>query len=228
MDEDGEKESEEDRDWHDSIPGSSVDDEEEEEEKPDLIPDPDAQEAWSKVGCPSKVASQCKAVTEVYAKPSKTFDEEQEVDCPTSAFDNGEAKKGNRKQRLASSPLEEQSPRGNGVDESICHQCCGDGVGSDDTIAGATEPKLQGIQNGDDSADSGPKTFMPDYANSKATVLTREVIQSIPGSWPDHLEGKSDGGTSSVKDQDQGDDGADIPLTTGDLGLLRAFRRLFI
>ena len=154
-----------------------------------------------------------------------TFDGEQWVPTPES-WKNGDVEKGNVEQRpLSAPPLEGQSREETGMNEGICHQCCGNGAGgSGETLEGVTRSTIMAIQDVDDIADPDPKALI---ASPQAMASTREVIQLIPGSWPNHTEGKFER-TSDVEDQDQGKDVANVPLPRKDLALLGTFCRLFI
>lgn len=216
-----------DRYSRDTNQGSSVDDD---EEIRDLIPkigtlqEPHSEEVIRR----SKLASLCKAVTDVFAESLKTLDGERWAKIPRPEPQNGAAEKGNEKQQLVSSALEGQPLEETGAHQGICHQCCGNGAGPEKAMAGITRPTITGIQDVNDIADPDPKALMPDVANPDATASIREVVQPIPGSWPNYLEGKRDRRTSDVKNQDEGKDRADLPWTNGDLRLLSAFGRLFL
>ena len=160
----------------------------------------------------------------------KVYDGERWAKIPKPEPQNGDAKEGHETQQLPVSwPLEGQSLEETGINKDIWHQCCGNGAGSGETMVGITQPTVTGIhQHVDEIADADPKALMPDVANLDAMVSVREVIQPIPGSWPNYLEGKHDERTSDVKNQDRGKNGADLPWKNGDMRLLSAFGRLFI
>ena len=168
--------------------------------------------------------------SEAVADVLKTFDGEQWVQVPTpESRKDGDAEKDNEEQELVNAPpFEGQCLEEVGMEEGIWHQGCGNGAGgSEKVLAGVTQSTIMAIQDVDDIAGPDPKALMADVASPEATASTREVVQLMPGSWPNHVEGKFDR-TSDVEDQDQGKDRADLSLPNRDLTLLGAFCRLFI
>ena len=211
--------------WHDSIPGSSVDDG---EEKPGIFSDAGTQAARSKVSCGSKLAGPCKAVTDGYAQPLDVLDGKQWVEVPTPGLQHDITIRSGEHQQPVNSPLKTKSPLEIGVDEDVCHHCGCNKAPSEKIVTGISKPTILEIQDVDDIAAHVPKAVMSGIPNFEVTAPARDFIQPVPGSWPNSLEGQHDGGSSGVEDQDQWRDGAGFPSTSRDLGLLRAFRHLFL
>ena len=215
FDDTSERESKADQQWHDSIPGSAVDDD---EENADFISDVGTQqEAGSEGSCQVKRSGLEKAVADGYAESLKTVDGEQGVKIPKPELQNGVMI--HSVEQPVNSPLQAKSQ----LEKGACHHCCCNDAGSEEKMAGISKPAMLEIQDVDDSAGLDPKAIMLDVANLEAAVSSQEVIQLIPGSWPVYPEGQNDRRTSEVADQNQGNDGADSQSTTGDLELLRAF-----
>ena len=214
--------------WHDPIPGSSVDDG---EEKPETFSDLGTQAARSKVSCGSKLAGPCRAVTDSYAQPLGIPDGEQWVRVPSSGSQHDVTIRSGgqqQQQQPVNSPLKTRSPLEIGVDEGLCHYCGCNNAGSEKTVTGISKPTILEIQDLDDIADPVPKAIMSGIPNFEVTASAREVIQPVPGSWPNHLEGGYGRRTSELEDQGQWKDGAGFPSTSRDLGLLRGVRHLFL